>query len=181
MKKIKLTDKQIEIINDYVKEASQISHVSGIYLYVHEFHSENGLNINIGLQSIFDLSLEYNNKLIGQKIPSEISDEEYARFCNLSSKYEAIMKDASIFFGLSRMTDYCTQSASHISLLLGLSLATSSILFDRFGDIKTRKEELSKLYQPDEGYLQIENIDAITNNQNSSSKELQLKKKWKSS
>ena len=162
MEPIVLTDEEISLINSFLDEVVDYPIVESVYLSTFRpFSLSDTKDINILV--VWNMDSNYFNSLKDEFGLLDKSKEQ-ERLFKLIEKYKAMVNDARVSF-LTMQFQMLFSGFSNIAQIMSeLTLANGTILYDRCGELKTKKEILSK----NEGLVffapVIENIDSIITN-----------------
>lgn len=153
-----LTRSEIDGINLYLEEVVNIPMVEAVYL-IASFSSKRGKK-QIWVMTLFNNSLQYNGKIIGEERVRDIArDSEKLVTCN--NCYNHIFRRARLFFGTEDAMNYNLSMVSNQELMAERSLISGTILFDRFGNFEANRQKALDTLEPLEDTFKISNIDAI--------------------
>ena len=165
MKKISLDEETKNKINEYVKEVVDIPGVTGVYMTVY-YDLIRGEDVKyILISTVIDHSVIYNEKLYGCNRSIEEDMEDAHRYYILKNAFIGDFApngiDLSLYKYYNFYSSLINSSLSRIEDRLRSDLVSSTILFDRFGDLEKVKEELSKDIKPYENYFEVENMEPV--------------------
>ena len=152
---IKLTGNQIEKIKEYVGRVSTIPSVSGVYMY--GYHDINESFGYIDLYTVIDCSITYNQRLTQETKIRDIESEKKELFAIPKSSLVSI----GIYPRFSNSNAYALSNMNRDDWEVKEEFVGSTILFDRFGDIKRTKDVLSEYVVPASNLLPVVNVGEV--------------------
>ena len=158
MKTMVLSEEEIMSIESFMQEASNIPVVECIYLV--PFFSEESKKEKVDIITILNESLYYNGLLTGEKEMRDTKSERI-NFENIVQKYQKKSNEGRLSFIKDDDMNYCLSLMHPREWHAEMSLASGTILFDRFGNKTDNRNSALGYFQPPENILEIENIDKL--------------------
>jgi len=160
MNSILLEDDEIIAINSFVYEISENIITDGVLFFPYKDFNN---NISIKIIVIRNISLQYTTKVLGTNtIPKRST--KLKEISTIVSKYNTLFKGKRLSFEITNMDDYNVTLLHEKELRNMRTLLSSTILFDRFGDIIDRQKRQIKYISKFKYIPTVENIESIISN-----------------
>ena len=158
MRNRKLNQKEVDAINLFVSNVTNIDIVEGIYLvpYV-ERTNKRGVRVI----TIYNTDSDYLLKLNGNN--HTLTGIDYNSLHTTIMNYNGFFQNTTglSFFANSSENYRCTTALTHSKKMSMQSLVSGTILFDRFGDIEKARFKDLDYVQPFKESVLLKNIDQV--------------------
>ncbi len=158
MKKIYLTNQEVDTINLFMDDITTISMVEGVYML--PYYAKNSGQSGIYIVTVYNNSKDYNNMVSVDEAVCN-SDEEYNKINENIKRLNTIYKDERISFSIQNAVDFSTKTINQREFLSRRLLASGTILFDRFGNITSDQEAARRLVGTINNVYEVDNIKSI--------------------
>lgn len=159
MKNRKLNQKEIDAINLFMSNVTDIDIVEGVYIvpYMDNTSRKQGVRI----VTIYNTTPDYLQDLNGNN--TELTGIDYTNLHTTVANYNGFFQGTtSLSFFANDAKNYSTLGIlSHAKKLSLQSLASGTILFDRFGDIEKTRFKAIDHVKPFKEAVLLKNIDEI--------------------
>ena len=157
MNSIVLDEDEIIVINSFVNEISENIITEGVLLFPYcDVDGNNAIKVIV----IRDISLQYTTKVLGRNnIP--MRSTKLKEIDKITAKYNILFKDRRLSFEVTNIDDYNFTIMHEKELMHMRELLSSTILFDRLGDIKNRQNRQIYYVSKYKRTPTIENIDML--------------------
>lgn len=162
MDRVTLTEEEIKGIHSFIGKASSIPAVECVYItgYLDEASS----STKIDVITVWNDSIAYKEKVYGK-----VAVDTHKEIGELREMILAKSGDASlerVAFNEEAAYNYLLALMHHREVIAEMSLASGTILFDRFGDFTQNQKRALELLTPYPNVLAIENIATLSDGQN---------------
>ena len=153
-----LTEEEIIAINSFIQKASNIPIVECIYIL--PFFSMESKKEEVDIITIWNDSLYYNGLLTGK---DEMRDnrKELKRLKGIIQKYKQESNEGRLDYSIEDSGNYSLSLMHRREWRAEMSLASGTILFDRFGNKTDNRDGALGYFQPLKNILEIENMDKL--------------------
>ncbi len=157
MNEITLDENEIFAINNFLEEAINLKVVEAIYVEAFNDKEEGEI---IDVVTIPNCSLSYNKKITGEEKMRVEEDEELAQLRESTKQYSSLSGRLkfSIENNLSLLMMHRREEFAE------KSLASGTIIYDRFDDMKNHQEKSRKRIGTYTNILTITNLDKVSGN-----------------
>lgn len=167
MNSIILDEDEIIAINSFVNEIKDNIITDGVLIF--PYSDING-NVNLKVIVIRNISLQYVYRALGiRTIPKRST--KLKEIDEIVNKYNILFDKRRLSFEITNDDDYNVTLLHEKELMHMRTLLSSTILYDRFGDVKERQNRQIKYVSKFRHTPIIENIDLIVSNDKAKVKE----------
>ena len=160
MNSIMLDDDEAIAINAFINEVSDNILTDGILLF--PFYDNNN-QVTLNVIVIRNISLQYTYKILGSNtIP--MRSTKLKEIDGIVSKYNMLFNNKRLSFKVTNIDDYNVTLMHEKELMHMRELLSSTILYDRFGDIKERQGRQIKYVSKYKNLPKVINLDTIVSN-----------------
>lgn len=162
MDRVTLTEEEIKGINSFIGEVSSIPAVECVYIT--GYLDEATASAKMDVITIWNDSASYKEKVYGK---SEVDSRE--EIGELREMILAKSGDAAlerVAFNEETAYNYLLALMHHREVIAEMSLASGTILFDRFGDFTQNQKRALELLEPYPNILPIDNVSLLSDVKN---------------
>lgn len=159
-----LENNETQAINLFIEEAIDNPFVEGILLFPHTMKDKKTLSISI--LAIINNSLSYCQQVSGEPfIPKQAVHLKNIRA--LCCEYNLKFENTRLSFDIMDKGKFNFKLLHQEELDAIKKLLSSTVLYDRFDDIKSRKKRDTKFVKGYENVVQIDNVSLVTRDNDS--------------